>query len=139
MKQEMNGEALNIGEGVFPLLRQYPFMGNIRELRNIAERVYVLHEGSVITLEDMKEALYPTDLPGNDSGTAGSLLSGRAAPFSDSEFKNESKQDSGLPGEEERIRQALHLSGGNKGKAAKLLEIDRSTLWRRMKKYGLEN
>lgn len=47
MKQEMNGEALNIGEGVFPLLRQYPFMGNIRELRNIAERVYVLHEGSV--------------------------------------------------------------------------------------------
>ena len=61
------------------------------------------------------------------------------APFSDSEFKNESKQDSGLPGEEERIRQALHLSGGNKGKAAKLLEIDRSTLWRRMKKYGLEN
>lgn len=64
MKQEMNGEALNIGEGVFPLLRQYPFMGNIRELRNIAERVYVLHEGSVITLEDMKEALYPTDLPG---------------------------------------------------------------------------
>ena len=139
MKQEMNGEALNIGEGVFPLLRQYPFMGNIRELRNIAERVYVLHEGSVITLEDMKEALYPTDLPGNDSGTAGSLLSGRAAPFSDSEFKNESKQDSGLPGEEERICQALHLSGGNKGKAAKLLGIDRSTLWRRMKKYGLEN
>ena len=139
MKQEMNGEALNIGEGVFPLLRQYPFMGNIRELRNIAERVYVLHEGSVITLEDMKEALYPTDLPGNDSGTAGSLLSGRAAPFSDSEIKNESKQDSGLPGEEERICQALHLSGGNKGKAAKLLGIDRSTLWRRMKKYGLEN
>ena len=42
-----------------------------------------------------------------------------------------------LLGEEERIRQALKISGGNKGKAAELLGIDRSTLWRRMKKYGI--
>ena len=40
-------------------------------------------------------------------------------------------------GEEERLRQALKISGGNKGKAAKLLGIDRSTLWRRMKKYEI--
>lgn len=141
MKQEMNGEALNIGDGVFPLLRQYPFMGNIRELRNIVERVYVLHEGSVITLDDMKEALYPTDLapdhPGTASG-AGLPLSGQAAQFPDTESAEDQKQAPCLPGEEERIRQALHLSGGNRGKAAKLLGIDRSTLWRRMKKYGLE-
>mgnify|MGYP000718562994 CR=1 FL=1 len=39
--------------------------------------------------------------------------------------------------EEERLRQALKISGGNKGKAAKLLGIDRSTLWRRMKKYEI--
>lgn len=127
-----NGQLpVKIEAGVFPLLCQYPFFGNIRELRNIAERVFVLHEGDIINAHDVHEALYPADLD-MDPSFAISTGTGLA------ELTETQEQDSeNFLGEEERLRQALKISGGNKGKAAKLLGIDRSTLWRRMKKYEI--
>lgn len=44
--------------------------------------------------------------------------------------------EEGLPDERTMIQQALALCRGNQTKAAKMLGIDRSTLWRKMKKYG---
>ena len=127
-----NGQLpVKIEAGVFPLLCQYPFFGNIRELRNIAERVFVLHEGDIINAHDVHEALYPADLD-MDPSFAISTGTGLAELTETQEQNSEN-----FLGEEERLRQALKISGGNKGKAAKLLGIDRSTLWRRMKKYEI--
>lgn len=127
-----NGQLpVKIEAGVFPLLCQYPFFGNIRELRNIAERVFVLHEGDIINAHDVHEALYPVDLD-MDPSFAISTGTGLAELTETQEQNSEN-----FLGEEERLRQALKISGGNKGKAAKLLGIDRSTLWRRMKKYEI--
>ena len=127
-----NGQLpVKIEAGVFPLLCQYPFFGNIRELRNIAERVFVLHEGDIINAHDVHEALYPADLD-MDPSFAISTGPGLAELTETQEQNSEN-----FLGEEERLRQALKISGGNKGKAAKLLGIDRSTLWRRMKKYEI--
>lgn len=127
-----NGQLpVKIEAGVFPLLCQYPFFGNIRELRNIAERVFVLHEGNVISAQDVHEALYPADLDMDLSWEA----FGEAETVKQLKIPEQEREN--LLGEEERIRQALKISGGNKGKAAELLGIDRSTLWRRMKKYGI--
>ena len=127
-----NGQLpVKIEAGVFPLLCQYPFFGNIRELRNIAERVFVLHEGDIINAHDGHEALYPADLD-MDPSFAISTGTGLAELTETQEQNSEN-----FLGEEERLRQALKISGGNKGKAAKLLGIDRSTLWRRMKKYEI--
>ncbi len=127
-----NGQLpVKIEEGVFPLLCQYPFFGNIRELRNIAERVFVLHEGDIINAHDVHEALYPADL---DMDPSFAISTGTGlAELTETQGQNSEN----LLGEEERIHQALKISGGNKGKAAKLLGIDRSTLWRRMKKYEI--
>lgn len=127
-----NGQLpVKIEAGVFPLLCQYPFFGNIRELRNIAERVFVLHEGDIINAYDVHEALYPADLD-MDPSFAISTGTGLAELTETQEQNSEN-----FLGEEERLQQALKISGGNKGKAAKLLGIDRSTLWRRMKKYEI--
>lgn len=38
---------------------------------------------------------------------------------------------------EEKVRAALELADGNRGKAAELLGVDRVTLWRQMKHFGI--
>lgn len=60
--QDMGVKAPVTEPEALELLYQYPFMGNIRELGNIAERALVLGDGSILTKEDLSRALYPRDL-----------------------------------------------------------------------------
>lgn len=105
------------------LLLQTPFPGNIRELRNVAERISILHTSpEPIDTEELKMALEPEDIDLEsesyriNSHTPAIL----ASPVSD---------------EMSKIQQALKECNGNQTKAAKMLGIDRSTLWRKLKKY----
>ena len=112
-----------LDSNALPLLHEYPFLGNIRELKNIVERACALKQGQVITREDLKEALYPQDL--------------EMEVFSDVSQISESMVPLSGVSEQEQICRALEQSGGNKTKAAKLLNMDRSTLWRKIQKYQL--
>ncbi|MGL5433894.1 MAG: sigma 54-interacting transcriptional regulator [Lachnospiraceae bacterium] len=107
--------------GAVPLLYQYPFWGNIRELKNIAERVTVLKQGDTIRKEDLQEALYPEDLEVTDASAG--------------EYRS---LDQTYSSEQERLYKTLKQTGGNQTKAAKMLGMDRSTLWRKLKKYHIE-
>lgn len=103
------------------LLCSYPFEGNIRELSNITERLCVMVEGSTIDVDSMRKALYPEDIKTR---------------------VNKHKDAAPIPqppkSERELIVEALNRAGGKKTEAAKLLQIDRSTLWRKLKQYGIE-
>lgn len=101
-------------------LGSYPFDGNIRELRNIVERAAVLCSDGVITKDDVAAALYPKEMEVSEH--AGKEPQ-RAEPQSDGRAE---------------VERALSVCGGSRSRAAELLGIDRSTLWRRMKKYGIE-
>lgn len=110
---EINLNALSV-------LQEYPFNGNIRELSNIVERASVLCSNGVIGREDILHALYPQDL--EEPLTAGVI---------------QNHLDSDMQ-EKDKILRALLESGGNKGKAARLLGMDRSTLWRKLKRYDIK-
>ena len=118
LKEREDNCMTTLDPEAIPLLYQYPFYGNIRELKNITERTSVMRTGESITRDELYEALYPQDLEETT----------RAAE--PEQFLPEER-------EEERLRQALEQCGGNRTKTAKMLGMDRSTLWRKLQKYGI--
>ncbi|MDD3368855.1 MAG: sigma 54-interacting transcriptional regulator [Lachnospiraceae bacterium] len=119
--KEQESPMVQMEPAGYRLLHEYPFTGNIRELKNIVERATVFCKDGIITVQNLTEALYPPDF---------------STDISKSEIVNIAEE---LPqSEEERIRKALRLCDGSKTKAAKLLDMDRSTLWRKLQKYEIE-
>lgn len=94
-------------------LLQHPWSGNVRELKQKIQIAVLLCEGNNITEEDLE--LY---------------VEQDASPVCYS-LKD-------VQQEKERIRQALEQCGGNKKSAAKLLKIGRTTLYAKIKEYGLK-
>lgn len=96
--------------------------GNVRQLQSTLSSMVVLADKPVLDLSDLPEDLRPT----TEIVPAGSAS---APPFV------------GVPLhvlEKEAIRRTLDLVGGNREKAAKLLQIPARTLYRRLKDYQLE-
>lgn len=126
-------ELTGIAPGALELLKTHRYYGNIRELSNIIERAAIFATETEISEGDVKMALF-----GNAFSETVCLETADAA-----------KQTSGGSGtaepegrenrEKERIRAALHEADGNCTKAAGLLHISRTTLWRKMKKYKIDS
>ena len=106
------------------MLKTYDFIGNVRELRNLAERTSVLYEGRAITREMMEHILCPEEVEISE-----------AFPEKEPKVKKILQKSVGTD-ERELIEEALKHAGYNKSQAAQALGIDRTTLWRKMKKYG---
>ncbi len=96
------------------LLVSYDWPGNIRELRNVMERLVILAEGEVVPADLVAECLFAAPVPRKQVHEHLPSLA-RA--------------------EEELIREALAAARGNKKKAAALLGISRTTLWRRLRQF----
>jgi len=107
-----------IAEEVIGLLTDYGFPGNVRELESIIERGVALANGDTIELAHLPEHLKELSL------------------------KTFRKKEGKIPSLEEQemtyIKWVLNEAGGNKTLAAQILGIDRVSLWRKLKKYGLE-
>jgi two-component system response regulator HydG len=101
---------------VLDLLRRYDWPGNVRELENCIERCCALGSGAVIKIDDLPEQMV---------GTA------PARPGLDLHAR---KEDA----ERDAIVEALEQTGGNRSRAAKLLGMGRSTLYRKMVQLGIE-
>ncbi|HJZ85232.1 MAG TPA: sigma 54-interacting transcriptional regulator [Polyangia bacterium] len=104
-------------------MRAYSWPGNARELRNAIERAVVLGEGDLVQLSDLPPEISHAQAP--SARTAAALASpALARPMRE--------------WERDAIVAALAATRGNKAQAAALLEIDRSTLYKKLKDYGIE-
>ncbi len=120
---DMKTACRDISEDALQMLKKYPWKGNVRELQNTIERAIILCGSSTITPEHITHmpdsGVSPTDdmpMNGTLSDTAREAL--RAA-------------------ETRRIRKALEETGGNKSKAAKILDVSYKTLLTKIKDYGI--
>jgi DNA-binding NtrC family response regulator len=116
-----------ISEQALRLLCEYDWPGNVRELEHAIERACVLCRGTTISTENLPEEIIGSRISAGDieelhHASAGNQSSGRK--------KKEESRD--------KIIQALKKAGGNKAKAARLLRIDRSTLYRKMHELHID-
>lgn len=93
------------------LLKGLPYPGNIRELRNLVERIILLSPTEIIDVNDVKN-----NIPTTVDFTAPDALNAI---------------------ERDTVEEALRKCRGNVAQAAEMLGITRQTLYRRIKKYGL--
>lgn len=108
------------------LITQYPWPGNIREMRNFCQRLSILTPNPLATpadilkvLPDAAAATTPNEPKKTDRSTPGD-----APVYS-------------LYDEREEILKALYTFHNSRTKTAEFLGIDKSTLWRKMKKYHI--
>jgi two-component system response regulator AtoC len=109
-------EAKGISPEVMQILSMYPFPGNVRELENIVERAVALSEEAELSARDL-----PSDL--------------RELSISSLEKNHWVSLEEN---EREYIREVLIQTSHKKSLAAEILGLPRTTLWRKMKRFGLE-
>ena len=129
------------------VLTSYGWPGNARQLRHFMEKVRIICDSSVISGEAAGYVIQNYEPPckmeqrGNSSGFLGSNGIGNYKAT-----KGRVNRSQEEPGQENISReiteaclaQAMEQAGGNKTKAARILGIHRSTIWRYIKKFGME-
>ncbi|MCY2686242.1 sigma-54-dependent transcriptional regulator [Salinimicrobium sp. TH3] len=113
--EELEKDISGFSEKTIAAFRNYNWPGNLRELKNVVKRAVLLSEGDYIS-----SSCLPSE-----------VVAAKEKPEEHdySLFKNKNEQ--------EMILDALEKTHGNKSKAAKLLSIDRKTLYNKLKQYGI--
>ena len=125
------GVVSGIEPAALKMLEDYDWPGNVRQLRNVIEKMVVLATGPKLTVEDLP--IEVTDgqdgrRKAEDGDSAASPITNYHLPTTNSTL---------AAGEREQILAALERCGGNKSKAADELGISRRTIHRKLKDWGL--
>jgi PAS domain S-box-containing protein len=115
---KMGKKISGVSDRALRLLLRYEYPGNVRELENIIEHAFVLCGKDRIELECL-----PKEIVGSQMETTFPLPTKEESPFDQAEA--------------EVIEKALKKYGGDRIKTANELGIGRTTLWRKIRKYGL--
>lgn len=122
--QEMGKHISGFDQSATDVFMSYSWPGNIRELRNVIRRSVLLEQGEKITLSSLPQELYTSNGFSENQPTTPKV--------------SENLRDSKEKAEHDLILATLEKVRFNKSKAAKLLDIDRKTLYNKMKQYGIE-
>ena len=112
----------------------YPWPGNVRELRNVLQRAAGMARGAPITPADLALPAAGEVLMGSGPSTPGLAPQAAGAALATGDAGGARMTDY----EAQAIRAALEACEGNRRQAAKRLGIARSTLYRKLKEYGME-
>lgn len=112
--KELDKQLIGFDANASKALLEYHWPGNLRQMKNIIKRATLLAQGSFIGLAELGSEILETQL-----STPKMTLRDEDA-------------------EKEHILEALRQTGNNKSRAAQLLDIDRKTLYNKLKLYGID-
>ena len=112
--RELEKNLVGFDAAASAALQEYPWPGNLRQLKNVIKRATLLAKGDFIALRDLGEEFAEQPVP-----------DARAFSLHDEET------------ERQRIVDALRQTKNNKTRAAQLLGVDRKTLYNKMKLYHI--
>lgn len=119
--EQTGKQVLGINEQALQLMQRYTWPGNVRELVNVIERAVVLCREDRITPHDLPDSIHKqldtSNIPAHFGGN--SLKSALANP------------------ERQILVEALEANGWNRQETAKMLGVNRTTLYKKMKKFGI--
>ncbi|MFW5733551.1 MAG: sigma-54-dependent transcriptional regulator [Oceanidesulfovibrio sp.] len=117
----MGKKVLDVAPEVLSILQEYDYPGNVRELENIIESSLVMCSGDVLRARHL-----PPDLQ-------------KRSHWLTRECRTDAELVTLQENEKRYIAWVLDQTGGNKTQAALLLGIDRASLWRKLKRLGLDS
>ncbi len=127
-EHERTGCRLNtLSEQAIQALTSYSWPGNIREMRNFCERLCILCQKETADLDDIYRAL--PDILQSPMNSSGQNITFASQPAVENDIL--------VYDERAEILKALANFRNNRTKAAEYLNMHPSTLWRKMKKYGI--
>jgi two-component system, NtrC family, response regulator AtoC len=112
-----SGKGLHFSAGAMERLQQYEWPGNIRELRNLVERLQILHEGGEVQGGELPPELF------TERGTTEPAVEVGLVPLQEVERRH--------------VDQVLNATGWNKARAARILEVDIKTLNKKIRDFNL--
>ncbi len=129
LRKKTGKPMAGLSRDVLEAFMSYPWPGNVRELKSALEYAFIIGEEGRIQPEHLPpQILKPAHQGG---GTETWSFGGSTLPAAASAQKNEPRQ-------RRELVEALRRTGGNQSQAARLLGINRVTVWNRMKKYGID-
>ena len=123
---ELGKNVDTISSDALEILKQQNWSGNLRELRNVIRRSVLFAQDNVLRKENLPD--FPKE---NKNQTVVNVESQTYIPANNLSLNNKAN-------EKEQILAALNQAKGNKTIAAKLLQIDRKTLYNKMHLYEIE-
>jgi DNA-binding NtrC family response regulator len=122
-RMERHKDLLTFTDDCIKCLQRYHWPGNVRELENVIERAVVLTKNRQLTAEDLPESI---------------VEYANSSPVPTGGYRPQSLKRALEHPEKTIIEEALRANNWNRQTTAQLLEINRTTLYKKMKRYGLE-
>ncbi|MFH1146572.1 MAG: sigma-54 dependent transcriptional regulator [Pseudomonadota bacterium] len=120
--EEMGRKPLAISDEAMRILIEYSWPGNVRELENVLERAAIMSESPVIHPENLPDELRASVLGNEEHRSKGMPLLSSLEQL-----------------EKKHIQDILAVTGGNQSEAARILGIDRRTLYRKVRTFNIKS
>ena len=138
-KDELNKEITHISPAAMDILNHYSWPGNVRQLQNVILQSMLMSQTGTIEVEHL-----PKEIKNAQAESTVSAKGGSASSVTEDAFvggsENESDPSNRISlddGEKQTLLSALKMTNWNISEASNLLEISRTTFYRKLKKHGL--